>query len=234
MLVGMVRATASTPGDASVSHGRWGDHAPATVAAARQRLVDAARRCVERAGLAKTTLEDVAGEARVSRQTIYRYFADRDELLLEALIAELEDNAGPDPSEALLPEVVTPEDAVALLVEGAVFTLESIRQNPVLAALLAAEGDSVRATLSGASRLLFRHHADSLRPWLELGQRNGYLDPALDPDEMSEWLMRITLSLLTIDGPVERDADELRRYLTTYLTPVLAGPGPRHRTRSRD
>ena len=92
---------------------------------------------------------------------------------------------------------------------------------------------SVRATLDGASELLFRHHADNLRPWLVLGQETGYLNAALDADEMCEWLMRITLSLLTTDGPVERTPDQVRDYLKTYLTPVLAGPGPVRRSRRR-
>jgi AcrR family transcriptional regulator len=119
-------------------------------AATRTRLVQAALTCIGRFGLAKTTLEDVATEARVSRQTIYRHFADRHELMAEALLAELEAHAGPDPSDALLPDITSPEEAVAALVEGAVFTLESIAENPRLSALLTTEGDSVRATLAGA------------------------------------------------------------------------------------
>jgi AcrR family transcriptional regulator len=198
-----------------------------------ERLCEAALRCIERFGLAKTTLEDVATEAEVSRQTIYRYFADRDELLTDALLLELERNAGPDPSDDMVFDIASPEDAVATLVEGAVFTLTSIRENPKLSALLASEGDSVRATLDGASQLLFRHHADNLRPWLVLGQETGFLNADLDADEMCEWLMRITLSLLTTDGPVERTPDQLRAYLKTYLTPVLAGPGPVRRSRGR-
>jgi AcrR family transcriptional regulator len=203
--------------------------------AMEQRLCDAALRCIERVGLAKTTLEDVAAEADVSRQTIYRYFANRDELLLDALICELERNAGPDPSDDMVLDIRSPEDAVATLVEGAVFTLTSIRENPKLSALLASEGDSVRATLDGASQLLFRHHADNLRPWLELGQQTGFLNPDLDPDEMCEWMMRVSLSVLTTEGPVERDDEQLRAYLKTYLTPVFAGPGrPPRRNRKAE
>jgi hypothetical protein len=66
---------------------------------------------------------------------------------------------------------------------------------------------------------------------LELGQQTGFLADGLDPDEMCEWLLRITLSLLTTEGPVDRTPDQLRDYLKTYLTPVFAGPGPRRRTR---
>lgn len=191
------------------------------------RLCEAALACIERSGLAKTTLEDIAAEAEVSRQTIYRYFANRDELLLDALLLELERNRGPDPFDELLPEIHTPEAAVDALVGGAVFTIDSIRRNRKLSALLATEGDSVRSTLAGASQLLFRHHADDLRPWLQLGQKIGFFNPDLDADEMAEWLLRITVSLLTEAGLIERGADELHAYLKAYLTPAFAGPGPR-------
>jgi AcrR family transcriptional regulator len=197
------------------------------------RLCDAALACIERSGLAKTTLEDVAAEAEVSRQTIYRYFANRDELLLDALLLELQRNQGPDPLDESLADIHTSEDAVEALVVGAVFTIESIRRNPKLSALLVTEGDSVRSTLAGASELLFRHHADDLRPWLALGQKIGFLNPDLDPDEMAEWLLRVTLSLLTEPGLVERDSDQLHDYLKAYLTPVFAGPGPRRARKGR-
>jgi AcrR family transcriptional regulator len=192
----------------------------------RARLCTAAVACIARFGLAKTTLEDVAAEARVSRQTIYRYFANRDELLLEAMLQELARTAGPDPSDAMVAGVATPADAVEVLIEGVLFQLESIRVNPTLSALVATESESVRATIEGASRLLFQHYAADLRPWLELGQGTGYLNPDLDPDELSEWVLRVSLSLFFTEGPVARDADELRTYLKTYLVPVLAGPGP--------
>jgi AcrR family transcriptional regulator len=203
---------------------RWGDEAPTSTADARGRLIDAARTSIDRFGLSKTTLEDIATEASVSRQTVYRYFANRDELLAEALLAELEENAGPDPSEERLRSIRTPDDAVAMLADSAVFILEAVANNPKLSGILASEGDSVRATLDGASGLLFDHYTREISPWLEVGQRNGLLNPDLDPAEMCEWVLRITLSLLSTEGPVKRNGDDLRTYLTTYLTPVFAGP----------
>ena len=48
----------------------------------RERLLQATYDCVARWGLAKTTVEDAAREAGVSRATVYRYFpGGRDELL---------------------------------------------------------------------------------------------------------------------------------------------------------
>jgi AcrR family transcriptional regulator len=164
----------------------------------------------------------VAAEANVSRQTVYRYFANRDELLLEGVLAELEDSqAVPDRSEAMARAARTPEAAVASLVEGVVHTLESIRTNPLLHSLLAAESDSVRATIDGASQALFRRYADEMRPWFVLGQERALLRPDVEPDEMAELLLRLTLSFLTTEGWVHREPAELRRYLLTFLTPAL-------------
>ncbi|HEY5173756.1 MAG TPA: helix-turn-helix domain-containing protein, partial [Acidimicrobiia bacterium] len=54
------------------------------------RLLAATYRCVERFGLGKTTIDDIAKESGVSRATIYRQFAGgRDELLLETVGWEL-------------------------------------------------------------------------------------------------------------------------------------------------
>jgi AcrR family transcriptional regulator len=48
----------------------------------RDRLLPATYDCVARWGLAKTTVEDVAREAGMSRATVYRYFpGGRDELI---------------------------------------------------------------------------------------------------------------------------------------------------------
>ncbi|MDZ7733623.1 MAG: helix-turn-helix domain-containing protein [Acidimicrobiia bacterium] len=201
---------------------RWGDEAPADNEAARLRLIEAANACVDRFGLAKTTLEDVATEAAVSRQTIYRYVANRDELILEALLLELQRAELDHPFEILVEEIQTPEDVARAVVESVVHTIVTIRETPKLAHLLVAEADSVRSTLSGASEALFDHHERELRPWLEMAQRAGLLRRGLDISETTEWILRMAVSLLTVDGPVQRDADELRTYLFADLAPVLA------------
>ena len=59
---------------------RWGAKHSRCDGTARERLVDAAEACFDRLGVASTTVEDVAREAQVSRNTVYRYFAGgRDE-----------------------------------------------------------------------------------------------------------------------------------------------------------
>src|SRR6516162_4950893 len=61
-------------------HG-WRGDPPGSEAEARDRIVGAAVRCVDRYGPGKTGLSDVADELGVTRQTVYRYFAGTDDLL---------------------------------------------------------------------------------------------------------------------------------------------------------
>lgn len=52
------------------------------------RILDAVLGVVSTRGLARMSLEDVADRARVSRQTVYRHFANRERLIEEAILRE--------------------------------------------------------------------------------------------------------------------------------------------------
>ncbi len=59
---------------------------------AERSVLEAAKRCCERWGIAKVTIDDVAHEAGVSRATLYRLFPGGKDVLLEALrLMDLED-----------------------------------------------------------------------------------------------------------------------------------------------
>src|SRR5207253_1688249 len=56
----------------------WRYHSADEVDEARERILDAAEAAVQRWGVARTRIDDVATEARCGRTTIYRYFGNRD------------------------------------------------------------------------------------------------------------------------------------------------------------
>ncbi|CAO5159082.1 DNA-binding transcriptional regulator, AcrR family [Frankia sp. AiPs1] len=61
-------------------HG-WGGSPPGDEVEAREWILDAAVRCLDRDGPAVTSISAVATELGVTRPTIYRYFPGSDELL---------------------------------------------------------------------------------------------------------------------------------------------------------
>lgn len=192
---------------------RWGETAPEDPDAARTRLIDAAEACFDRYGVLKTTVEDVATEAHVSRATVYRYFGGREDLILAVLLRE----AGRFQSR-LVGKLQKQENLADAIVEGVLFTVDSVRQDPHLALLFTPEAAGLTTRIAGASEALFSTTADFLRPLLE---GNEQLRAGLEFEEASEWLLRIILSLLTAPGPVERTRADQRRYLRTFLVPAL-------------
>src|ERR1700680_4637601 len=53
----------------------------------RQRILEATYACVARWGLSKTTVEDAAREAGLSRATVYRYFPGGREELIDSVVS---------------------------------------------------------------------------------------------------------------------------------------------------
>ncbi len=199
---------------------RWGDDVPADAQAARQRLIEAADACITRFGLAKTTLEDVANQAKVSRATIYRYFPSRDELVLEVLLASLSRSMERSLGDFFV-EADTPARFAHALVQSAVYLLDSIRHDPKLETLLDRESGGISATISGASELLFHTVLDEWRGPLTAAQAAGLVRAELDIDELSEWILRAILSLLTVEGPEPHSPDDERRLIATFLVPAV-------------
>jgi len=199
---------------------RWGDEIPPNSSAARERLVDAAERCIDRFGLAKTTLEDVAAEASVSRATIYRYFSNRDELMLEVLLRELARSFDLDLDDFVVP-ATTPDEFAEAIVEASAYLLTTIRENTKIQLLLNQEAHNVAATVSGASPAMFVALSEDLLFHLVPAQAAGLIRPDIDLDAASEWIIRSILSLITVEGPVQRSIDDEKRFLAMFLVPAI-------------
>lgn len=104
----------------------------------RGRILDAAFDAISVFGIARLSLEDVARRADLSRQTLYRYFRAKDDLVAAVIVRE---------EEALL-EVVTAagatHDDLAGALEAAILaTLVAAREHPLLGRLLETEPERV-------------------------------------------------------------------------------------------
>ena len=97
----------------------------------RERLLDAAEGCLQQFGSEKTSMEDVARAAGMSRATVYRYFENREALLLG--VASRQASALAAEAINYLAQFSTISD---WLVEGLLFTLREIPNRPVFASLV--------------------------------------------------------------------------------------------------
>jgi len=117
----------------------------------RDVIIDSAVTEMTRVGLRKLSLVEVARVAGVSRQTVYRYFRDRDELIAAVVSRDVD---------ATLVEANAAVERIADLREalrtGIAMVLQSARTHPVLDALLASEPDVIVPFLSSPGNPVLR------------------------------------------------------------------------------
>ncbi|MFI6610931.1 TetR/AcrR family transcriptional regulator [Streptomyces sp. NPDC050507] len=183
-----------------------------------EQILDAAREQFMTFGLRRSTVDDVAKRAKVSRVTVYRRIGNKDSLVSACLLREYRRFlVEVDDAVAALP---TTEDR---LVEGFTAVLRHIREHPLIGGLLRLEPETMLPFLtleSGPAFLAIRAYlADRLR---EARRAEGR--PATDPTPVAELMVRITVSFLL--SPVScfqlDDDTQVREFARRYLVPLLA------------
>jgi len=185
-----------------------------------QSVVDAALACFARWGVAKTSLDDIAKEAGVSRATVYRLFPGGKDVVIDAV-------AGRELVHFFtgLADVLTAsaDDLESLLVAGITYTTGAIRDHAALQFLLAHEPEVVLPLVAfDRFDAVLDHAAAFCAPWLEPHVGQEWAPRA------GEWLTRMVLSYTLLpsagfDLAVEADA---RRFVQCFVLPGLSSSIP--------
>ncbi len=178
----------------------------------RVRVVDAALACLARYGTAKTTIDDIARQAGLSRATIYRAFpGGRDEIL-----AAVVDTEAARLFSAVGVRLGESADLEEALVAGIVEASTRIRDHEALAYLVAHEPETVLGHLAfeDSDRLMkaaSRFAAPFLARWLRPAQA----------ERVAEWATRLVLSYV-ISPSSHTDLCEpahAARFVETFVMP---------------
>lgn len=178
------------------------------------RVLDATITCLSRFGFAKTTIDDVAREAGCSRATVYRYFTNRNTLVVAAVDRELAAlaaavSAAGDAADTL-------EDAiVAMFVTAA----RRITTHDALQRALELEPEVVLPALSfeGGDRL----YAQATERFAPVFAR--FL-PEARVARAAEWCTRVLLAYLHPDRtPLSMtDAEAVRALVRRHVIPAVS------------
>jgi AcrR family transcriptional regulator len=194
--------------------------APKSADDARERIVAAAERCIDRHGIRKTTMDDVACEVGLSRPSVYRYFADRDDLLIElitrharALLARARKSVSRHTS---LPDQI---------VESVIYTAEHARRDPLTRHIIDPDGTSLgqRMIASGATEMM---RAEMWDPVLDAAVANNELPPGLPRSDIHLWLGDVTLMVMRGLEDGEGDVRRYRSILRRFVVPAFASANP--------
>jgi len=162
----------------------------------REPVLEAAFVCVARFGFAKTTMEDVAREAGLSRATVYRVFpGGRDELFSAMVAWEM--------ARFFVRMAIAVRDAADFpaVVEGAlVFAHREIREHAALQKVLATEPERLLRFMRLEQDRILDAVVAYLRPMLGAEAAGGRVVPGLDLDEATRYVATMGLSLMATPG----------------------------------
>ena len=189
---------------------------PSEPQAAREFLMDAAEACFEKYGIGKTTMDDIAKMAGVSRPTVYRHFNDRDTLILAVVMRRSRQLI--DRAQKYIRKYKTFEQQ---LVEGLLFMVDKGRKDPFVGLLVTpAHMDLVNQILVSSTAAVDLAY-EMWEPILIEARQRGDLRADLDFRAIATWITYLTL-LLIGRGDIEPDVDAQRELLRTFVTPAFA------------
>jgi AcrR family transcriptional regulator len=190
----------------------WGGSPPNDDDEARERIIDAAMRCIEQYGPTKTGLSDVATELGITRQTVYRLYASTDDLLIA--VAETSVETYLDRLAAHVATITDPAEAVA---EGIAFTIERLPRERFLGILLTTGRSEV--FLKGVTSKLGIAFSRSMFARMVVDwEAYGFDDEQLDG--LAEFALRMLQSFV-LDPTPGRSRSDLRAFLRRWVAPAI-------------
>ena len=185
------------------------------ISATEGRVLDAAKACCERWGVAKVTIDDIANASGVSRATLYRLFPGGKDVLFDALrVRELEEFFA-----LLASQVETTDNLEDLLVASVVAATRELQADQHLALMMASEpGEALsQLTVAGLPRII-RMATVTLTPLVA-----SYVPPAT-ATRLIDVLARLTISyFLAPSDDVDLSEESSAR---AFLHPVIAVLAP--------
>lgn len=182
------------------------------------RLIDAAYEQFRRMGIRRSTMDDVAKRAGVSRVTVYRRFSTKDLLVQQVIRREFRRYF-----DRFLSDIERAETVADRVVLGFVSSLRAIRGNPLIGGLMDVEPESVVPSMISDGGRTMATVREFVAGQLRREQAAGTVPSAVDVDVVAELMVRVSTSfLITPSLLVDLDDDEqLREVARRYLVPLL-------------
>lgn len=188
---------------------RLGHNSPA-----REQILNAAIRCYQKSSFKKTSLEDIAQEANISRATIYRHFENRNEILVAVALIIVQD------LKTLLDErvskIISFDDFV---VETIVVTFDQLPRIPFFYVMIK-EPSLATGLTNNYNEKIFEIACDHFESRFEVARASGLLRSDMDFPRFIEWIIYLGSTFIGARS-VQCSPAKLREMLRYFLVPGI-------------
>ncbi len=178
-------------------------------------IIDATVECFSRYGIRKTSMEDIAEVAKLSRPTIYRYFPTRKHLVVEVLVREVRDH-----TRLVLPVIRQHRYPPRALIEGITFDIASARQHPYTGIIASEAGAELLSKVKGSDAILLEAMSEQWLPALTRWREDGHLRANLKLEDVILWVT-LFIHRSVVPSWFTMPPTRIRRILATLVVPAL-------------
>lgn len=188
--------------------------------ATREKIIHASYKCFERFGISKTTIEDIAEMAGVSRPTVYKYFSGKQDIVgAISTIESLKVNAE-------IRRVVQRGSGFPETLSECVFLGVRMMTKSTWNRVFA-ESHEVTTQSATPGSPVHRVMRERWEPLIRHGIEAGEVAPDLDIDEIVSWLFLTHHMILTMIETSEMSDAKLRAFVRRFIVEPLVPPrGP--------
>ena len=185
------------------------------------RILDAGEQCIQRFGIRRTSMGEVARAGKLSRGSIYRHFSDK-EALVEGIFRRVQE-AFLNRTEAQLEQEKTLVDKLV----RSVLSGRKAMRGGLFAALAEIEPETV-ATMFLDPRF-YQRSVSFWPPHVRMAQASGEISAGVDVSVATDLIMRLIVSLVMFPrmGVELKTRRALRVYLEQVLTSGLSAANQR-------
>ncbi|OLT18662.1 hypothetical protein BJF78_00710 [Pseudonocardia sp. CNS-139] len=185
--------------------------------ATRVRIIDAAATCFYRYGVPKTTIDDVANEVQMSRRTVYRYFANKNELFAAVIDRELQEMSREGR------QIYETSPFGEGLIEVALVMTRRVAESPTLSRMFSTDASGTTMELLFGGREFTVLVEKFLSPFIRRAQNRGEMRKDIKTADAVEWITHLMFSLLAPNPIIaSHDDDHVRFLLRTFVLPGLS------------
>jgi AcrR family transcriptional regulator len=191
-------------------------------------VLDAAEVCFDRRGWSKTTMDNVAAVAGISRGYIYKHFRNRDGLKLAVLVRRAD--AFNNKARPFIAAQPTISDK---LIEGIMLGVNMAHRDHYFGRLVGASTTDPEFQVTGARDAAVKKTDELWRPFLDEAAELNELGSGVLVDDVVDWILIVMLGLLANKVSMHATDADIERQLRVLFVPsvVSAAALTHHRSR---